>query len=233
MSLCKIFAVSGGYYARLIWACKALYYSPTEWPPCLKLVNRSNLALTSFVCALQNSSNLFQMTCKYKSSGGKHQDTYWSIPKSPDQAAISLHFLASDNIASSQSKIFSHLIFHFRNLWYKLSFTVQSIFGPSIYGIYIGCITCVWLVDGWNCGLCITTSSSSCSWSELVYSWSLVPSGRTYSMVHCSHWALFVAFGILRLWFQQLQVSSNIQKLMQAVKWLDKWWLLKNRFFNF
>ena len=135
--------------------------------------------------------------------GGKHQDTYWSIPKSPDQATTFLHFLASDNIASSQSNIFSHLIFHFRNLWYKLSFTVQFIFGPSIYAIYIGCISCIWLVDGWiNCGLCITTSSS-CSWSELVSFCSLVSSGRTYSIVCCSHLALFFSF-----WHLETLVST-------------------------
>ena len=59
---------------------------------------------------------------------GKHHDTYCPIPKSGDQATTSLQFLASDSIASSQSSIFSHLIFHFRNLWYKLSFTIQSTF---------------------------------------------------------------------------------------------------------
>ena len=50
ISRCKILAVSGGYLARDTWACTALYHSSTEWLPSLKLVTRSNLALTSLVC---------------------------------------------------------------------------------------------------------------------------------------------------------------------------------------
>ena len=173
--------------------------------PCLKHVNRSNLALSSFVWGLQNFSNLFQIISKHKSSGGKYQDTYWSIPKSPDQATSFLHFLASDNIASSHSSIFLHLIFNFWNLWYKLSFTVQSIFCPSMYGIYIGCIACIWLMDGWiNCGLCVTTSSSeldSCDKLESSY--------NSFSLVLVMQADFLVALGILRLWFQHLQVSFN------------------------
>ena len=53
-----------------------------------------------------------------------------------------MHFLDSGNMASSQSRIFSHFSFHLRNLWYKLSFTVQSILGPSIYGINISGTNC-------------------------------------------------------------------------------------------
>ena len=94
ISLCRILAVSCGYYARLICASTSLYHSSAEQPPCLKLVNRLNLALTSFVCDLQNSSNLFQMTFKHNSSEGKHQNTYRSIPKSPDQAITSCIFLS-------------------------------------------------------------------------------------------------------------------------------------------
>ena len=223
--LCVVLAISCGcgYFARLIWACTVLYHSSTLISPCLKFVKWSNHALTSFVWDLQNSSNLFQITSKHKCFWGKHQDTYWSIPKSPVQATTFLHFLVSDNIASSQSSTFLHLIFHLRNLWYKLSSKVQSIFGPFIYGIYIGYIACIWLVNDWiNCELCITTSSS-CSWSELASSCSLLSSGRTYSMVDCSNWALLVAFGILRLWFEHFQVSFNhVHNLMQAVKWHDK-----------
>ena len=132
MYLWRILAVSCGYFARLIWACTVLYHSSTLFCPCLKLVNRSNLALTSFVCSFQNSSNLFHMTSKYNFSGGKYQDTYWSIPKSPDQAIVFLHFLVSANIASLHSNMILHFNFHFRNMLYKLSLTVQSIFGPSI-----------------------------------------------------------------------------------------------------
>ena len=49
-----------------------------------------------------------------------------------------LHFMESGNMTSSQSNMFSHFSFHLRNLWYKLSLTVQSIFGTSIYGINMG-----------------------------------------------------------------------------------------------
>ena len=42
----------------------------------IKLVSRSNLALTSLVCDLQKSSNVTHMTTKLRSSGGKHHDTY-------------------------------------------------------------------------------------------------------------------------------------------------------------
>ena len=132
ISLCSILAISGGYFARLICAWTVLYHSSTLISPCLKLVRRSNLALTSLVWGLQNSSNLFQIISKHNSFWGKHHDTYWSKPKSPDQATTYLHFLALDSIACSQYNMFSHLIFHFRNLWYKLSFTVQSIFYPSM-----------------------------------------------------------------------------------------------------
>ena len=166
--LCNILAVSAGYFARLICVWMVLYHSSTLVSPYRKLVKRSNLALILLVWGLQNSSNLFHIISKHNSSWGKHHDTYWSIPKSPDQATTFLHFLVSDSIASSQSNMFLHLVFHFRNLWYKLSFTVQCIFGPSIYGIYICCIACVWLVEGLNCGLCNTTSYTELnSWDKL------------------------------------------------------------------
>ena len=132
MSLCRIFAVSCGYPANLIWFWTALCHLPTEQSPCLKLVSRSNLALTSFVWSLQISSNFFQITSKLKSSRGRSHETYWSIPKSPDHAINFLHFLDSDSTASSQWSMFSHLIFHFRNLLYKPSSTFQFILGPSI-----------------------------------------------------------------------------------------------------
>ena len=77
---------------------------------------------------------------------------------------LSCIFLVTGNMGSSQSNMFSHFSFHFRNLWYKLSFTVQLIFGPSICGINMGCTKDYgWLVDGGkHCGLC-----TSISWSEL------------------------------------------------------------------
>ena len=132
ISWCKILAVSGGYLARDTCTCTALYYSSTEWLPCLKHVSRLNLALTSLVCGLQKSSYLAQTVSKQRSSVDKHQETYWSIPKSPLHAMNFLHFLDSGNMASSQSRILSHFSFQVRNLCYKCSFTVQSIFGPSI-----------------------------------------------------------------------------------------------------
>ena len=61
--------------AREPWAWTALYHSSTDLFPCLKLVSRSNLALTSFVCGLQKSSYLGQITSKLKSSLGKQHDT--------------------------------------------------------------------------------------------------------------------------------------------------------------
>ena len=136
MSLCRILAISGGYFAKLICTCTALYHSSTKQSPCLKLVSKSNLALISFVYGLQNSSIFCQMTSKHVSSGDKSQDMNWSIPRSPDQATTFLHFHASESRANSQSNIFSHFIFHLMNLLYKLSSTVQFTLGPSMYGPY-------------------------------------------------------------------------------------------------
>ena len=124
--------------------------------------------------------NLAHMISKLRSSGSKHHNTYWSIPKSPLHAMTFLHLLESGNMASSQSNMFSHFSFHLRNLWHKLSFTVQSIFGPSTYGINMGHTKgCGWLVDGWiNCWLWASISTSevehSCetievSWQTLVF----------------------------------------------------------------
>ena len=101
-----------------------LYHSSTEQFPCLKLVSRSNLTLASLVCGLQESSYLAQITSKLKSSAGKHHNTCWSFPKSPLHAMTFLHFLDSGNMASSQSKIFSHFSFHLRN--YGTSYQSQS-----------------------------------------------------------------------------------------------------------
>ena len=195
MSLYRILAVSWGYPAKLIWYWTALYHSSTEQYPYLKLVNRSNLALISFVWGLHNSSNFFQITSKHTSSVGWSHDTYWSIPKSPDHATTFLHFLDSDSIANSHSKMVSHLIFHLMNLLYKLSLTVQSILEPLIYGINI-------LVAAWG-GLIITSWSTSDSCSKLVSPCSLNSSGRTSSSVHCSCGFFCVTFGILALLYFQ------------------------------
>ena len=77
MSLCNILAVSWGYLAKLICDCTALYHSSTEQSPCLKLVIKSNLALISSVCGLQNSSKFCQVTSKHISSGARSHEMYY------------------------------------------------------------------------------------------------------------------------------------------------------------
>ena len=86
------------------------------WFLCLKLVRRSNWAHTSFDWGLQNSSVFPQIVSSVSWSDGKPQDTYWSMPKSPDHAITFLYCWHSGNAASSHSKIFSHFRCHFRNL---------------------------------------------------------------------------------------------------------------------
>ena len=117
MSLWRILPVSGGYFARLTWACTVLYDSSTLLHPWLKLVRRFNLACTSLDWGLQNSSNLPQIISSVNWSVGKPQDTYLSMPKSPYHAMTFLHCCLSCNAASSHSNMFSHLRHHFRNLW--------------------------------------------------------------------------------------------------------------------
>ena len=194
MSLWRIFAVSGGYLAKLTWACTALYHSSMLLLPCLKLVKRSNLAPTSFDCGLQKSSNLPQIISSVSWSVGKPQETYWSMPKSPDQAITFLHCYLSGNAASSHSSIFLHLRCHFKNLWYSPSLTVQSILGPSIYGMNVP--------DG-NCGSLhgLSVTSGSCSWSELDSSSWLLSISSSWVDTVASTWAeLFIALGILDLY---------------------------------
>ena len=136
------------------------------------------------------------MISKLRSSGSKHHDTYGSIPKSPLYTMTFLHSLESGNMASTQSNLLSHFSFHLRTLWYKLSFTVQSIFGPSIYGINLGCRKgCAWLVDSWiNCGLwtSISTSELEDSCETIEVSW------QTFVL---TTWAEFlIDLGILGPW---------------------------------
>ena len=64
--LWRILAVSGGYLARATWVWTELYHSSTDLFPCLKLVRRSNWALTSFDWGLQNSLNFLQICIKGK-----------------------------------------------------------------------------------------------------------------------------------------------------------------------
>ena len=133
MSLCKILAVSEGYFAKLTWACTILYHSSTLLLPCPKLVSRSKWTLTSFDCGFQNSSNVPQIVSKLSSYADKHHDTYWSMPKSPLLAILFLHWYCSGKAASLHSRIFLHFKCHFKNLYYSPSLTVQSILGPSVY----------------------------------------------------------------------------------------------------
>ena len=106
ISLCKIFAGSGGCFVRLTCACTLLYYSSTLLDPWQKLVKKSNLAHTSLDWGLQNSSN---------SSLVNPQDTYWSIPKSPLQTMTFLHCCGSGSAASLHSSMFLHFNCHFKN----------------------------------------------------------------------------------------------------------------------
>ena len=83
ISLCSILADSGGYLARLICAWSTLYHSSMLLVPCLKLVNKSKWALTSFAWGLQNSSKHSQIVSKLRSALDRLQDTCWPIPNSP------------------------------------------------------------------------------------------------------------------------------------------------------
>ena len=190
------------------------YHSLTDLFPCLKLVRRSHLTLSLFVCGLQKSSYLDHITSKLKSPSGKHHDPYWSIPKSPLHTMTFLHFFAFSNMASSQSRIFSHFSFHLRNLWYMLSFTVQSILGPSIEGINMGCTNdCDWLVDaGKCCALC-----TSISWSELKKSCNII--GVSWlTLVSITQAEFLVALGILGLWILgHRPLSSRYNKIKQYI----------------
>ena len=144
----KYLGISGGYLARLIWACIVLYHSSTLLVPCQKLVKRSKQALTLFTWGLQNSSKWSQVVSKLRSSLGRPQDTYWSMPKSLLQATTFLHIWHSGSVASLHSSMFLHFSPHFRNLWYNPSFPIQSMQGPSMHGLYM---------VGGNCG-------GACGW---------------------------------------------------------------------
>ena len=124
-------AVLGVYLGKSAWFWRVLYHSSTDLFPHQELVRRSNLSLPSFDLDLQKSLNFFQIVSGISSLVNKLQETYWSMQKSPLQAITFLHFLLSDNTASSHSKIFSHFKCYFRNLWHRPSFTVRSILGPQ------------------------------------------------------------------------------------------------------
>ena len=140
ISQCKILAVSGGYLARLIWACTALYHSSTLLLACLKLVTRSNWALTLLDWSLQNYSNLSHIVSRLNSSLDKHHETYWSIPKSLLQAMTFLHFCFSGRATSSHSSIFSHF----------QSLLKESVVEPIIYCPIHLWTFYIWHEHAWN-----------------------------------------------------------------------------------
>ena len=74
--LCKILAVSCQYLAKATCVCTMLYHSFTLLIPHLKLVSKSNLALTSLDWDLQISSNFSHITSWASSSFVKIQDTH-------------------------------------------------------------------------------------------------------------------------------------------------------------
>ena len=76
ISLCKILTDSCGYLAKATCVCTELYHSSILLLPCLKLVSKSNLALTSLDWGLQNSSNFSHITSRASSLFVKFQDTY-------------------------------------------------------------------------------------------------------------------------------------------------------------
>ena len=129
-SQCNIFTVSDGYFARFTCTWAALYHSLMLLLLWWKVVKRSNWPLTSLDCGLQKSLNLSQIVSRFISPLDNPQDTYWSIPNLPDQGITFLLFWHSGRAASSHSKIFLHLSFHLRNLWYSASLTIQSILDP-------------------------------------------------------------------------------------------------------
>ena len=88
-----------------------------------------------FICLeLAKLFKMFQIVSKLRSSLGRLQDTYWSMPKSPLQSTTFLHFWHSGRAASS------HLSLHFKILSYNPSFTVQSMWG-------LPCRACTWLEE--------------------------------------------------------------------------------------
>ena len=162
---------------KFICVWTALNYSLTDLSPCLKLVSKSNLALTSFTCGLQNSSNLVHNISKVMSLSVKPHETTRSIPSSPDHEISFLHCLLSERVASSHSRMFSHFSFHFRNRWYNPSFTVQSILGPSMYGTNVG-PSWGWIGHFYVClsfllSYCITSVGLWTTWSQVKIPYSI------------------------------------------------------------
>ena len=102
ISLCNILAVSGGYFARLTWACTALYHSLTLLLPCQKLVRRSIGALTSFDWLLWNSSGRSQFLLR---------KAPWHILVHPKVPTPSYYFLAFLLLWECCKLTFQHYIY--------------------------------------------------------------------------------------------------------------------------
>ena len=85
-------------------------------------------------------------------------------------------------------------------------------FGPSMYGIYIHCIACVWLVEGLNWGFCNTTSSSKLDSCDKLES-----ACNSFSLVLSTQLGFLAALDILRFWLQCLQNSFNHIKWVYAI----------------
>ena len=101
--------------------------------PCVKLVNKSNPALTSIDWGLQNSSNFSHMTSKVSSSLVK---IHWHIlvyPKMPTPGNNFLVFPSSLQALQAHISVCFHSFISISNIFGTDNhWPVHSIFGPSI-----------------------------------------------------------------------------------------------------
>ena len=119
LSLDRMFVVSWGYPHWVSCFCTLLHHSSAFELACLNDLWRLYLAWSSSTCGLQNSSHFDHNVSIEISFGSKHLAWYISKPWSPHHLRRILHFLVSDSLASSASKIFLHLIFQVFNIAYK------------------------------------------------------------------------------------------------------------------
>ena len=70
---------------------------------------------------------------------------YTSSPTSPDHWITFLHLALSWSIESSQSRMFSNLIFHLTNLEWRALSMAQSILGPSTIGYHQSRVVELWI----------------------------------------------------------------------------------------
>ena len=129
MSLLIILAVSGGVSGKIdlsLYSIIPLIYISCTLPIACQEIKSGPY----FMClGLAELLKLIPDCIQAKVFFQRPQDTYWSMSKSPLQATIFLHFWCSGSAASLHLSMFSHLSLHFKNLWYKPSFTVQSMWG--------------------------------------------------------------------------------------------------------